>query len=76
MGAEASEVGMPRYYFIAEMPDHTYDDSEGAQLPSDAAARDYGARTVRELKERGFEAAGAVLHVRDERGRIIQSIPF
>ena len=74
--SKPSEVGMPRYYFVAEMPDHTYDDSEGAQLPSDAAAKDYGVRAVRELKERGFEAAGAVLHVRDEDGQTIQSIPF
>ena len=68
---------MPRYYFLVEMPDYTYDDdSDGKQLPSDTAAKDYGARVVRELKERDFGSAGAILHVRDEGGQIIQSIPF
>ena len=66
---------MPRYYFVVEMPDHTYDDSEGEQLPSDAAAKTYGDRVVRELKERDFESAGAILLVRNEGGQIIQSIP-
>ena len=67
---------MPRYYFVVEMPDHTYDDFEGEQLPSDAAAKTYGDRVVRELKERDFELAGAILLVRNEGGQIIQSIPF
>ncbi len=67
---------MPRYYFVVELPDHTYEDTEGERLPNDAAAKNYGARTVRELKERSFDSAGAVLHVRDEGGQTIQSIPF
>ena len=69
-------TGMPRYYFVVEMPDHTYGDSEGEQLPSDAVARQYAGRVVRELKDRDFESAGAILHVRDEGGQTIQSIPF
>lgn len=67
---------MPRYYFIIEMPDHTYDDPEGEDLPSDQAAKDYSRRVIRELKESDFEWASAVLHVRDESGRTIDSIPF
>lgn len=67
---------MPRYYFVIEMPDHIYDDPEGEELPSDEAAKDYGRRVVRELKETDSELAGAVLHVRDESGRTIDSIPF
>jgi Domain of unknown function (DUF6894) len=67
---------MPRYYFVVEMPGHTYNDSEGEQLPSDAAAKNYGDRVVRELKESDFQSAGAVLHVRDEGGQTIRSIPF
>jgi hypothetical protein len=69
-------MGMPWYYFVVEMPDHTYDDSEGKHLPSDQDAKDYGARVVRELRESDFESAGAILHVRDEGGQIIQTIPF
>ena len=67
---------MPRYYFIIELPDYTYDDSEGERLPSDAAAKDYGHRVVRELKESDFETASTVLHIRDENGHTIHSIPF
>lgn len=67
---------MPRYYFIIEMPDHNYDDQEGEELPSDQAAKDYGRRVVRELKGSDSEWAFAVLHVRDETGQTIDSIPF
>ena len=67
---------MPRYYFIIDMPDHTYDDLDGEPLPSEGAAKAYGRRVVRELKESHFELAGAVLRVRDESGQTIHSIPF
>lgn len=67
---------MPRYYFIIEVPDHTYDDPDGEQLPSDGAAKDYGYQIVRELKEGEFESAGAVLRVQDENGQTIHCIPF
>ena len=67
---------MPLYRFIIEVPGHTYSDPEGVQLPSEDAAIDYGRRVVRELKEGEFESAGAVLHIRDENGQIIHSIPF
>lgn len=49
---------------------------EGEQLPNDAVAKSYGGRVVRELKERDFESDGAILHVRNEAGQTIQSIPF
>ena len=67
---------MPRYYLIIETTGYIYDDPEGDQLPSDRAAKDYGHRAVCELKESGFELAGAVLHVRNERGQTIHSSPF
>jgi Domain of unknown function (DUF6894) len=67
---------MPRYYFVVEMLDHTYDDSVGEQFPSDAAAKTYGDRVVRELRQSDFQSADAILHVRDEGGRIIRSIPL
>ena len=74
--AQRSGTGMHRYYFIVEMPDHTFDDLEGELLPSDAAAKDHGRRVVRELKGSDSEWACAVLHVRDETGQTIDSIPF
>jgi hypothetical protein len=58
------------------MPDHTYEDPEGEHLSSDGAAEDHGRRIIRELKETKFETAGAVLHVRNESGQTIHSIPF
>jgi Domain of unknown function (DUF6894) len=67
---------MPRYYFVVEMPDHTYDTSEGEQLPSDAAAKTYGDRVVRELRKSDFQWDGAILRVKDEGGQTIRSIPF
>lgn len=67
---------MPWYYFLVEMPDYTYDDPDGTRLPNDAAAKDYARRVVRELKETGFGSADALLHIRDEGGQTIQSIPF
>jgi hypothetical protein len=67
---------MPRYYFIIEVPDHTYNDPDGELLPGDEAAKDYGYCVVRELIEGEFESAGAVLRIRDESGQTIHSIPF
>jgi hypothetical protein len=67
---------MRQYYFIIEMPDYTYDDTEGELLPSDEAAKDYGHRVICELKESEFESAGAIMHVRDESGQTVCSIPF
>lgn len=67
---------MPRYHFIIEAPDHTYDDPDGTHFSSDGAAKDYGHQIVHELIKGEFESAGAVMHVTDESGRIIHSIPF
>lgn len=67
---------MPRYHFIIQMTDHTYDDPNGENLPSHEAARALGRHIVRELKEDGFESAGAVMRVTDEGGQTVLSIPF
>ena len=67
---------MPLYHFVVRESDFTHDDPEGVDLPDDDAARDEGQRTVRELKESGYDAVDAVLIVQDERGRIVHSIPF
>jgi len=61
---------------IVQFPDQMHDDPEGQHFPSHDAARDHGHRIVRELKEGGYHAPGAVLHVRDETGQTIHSIPF
>lgn len=66
---------MARYYFIIDVPDHTYDDPEGEQFLSQEAAREYGHRIIRELTEGGFEA-GAVLRITDESGQTVHSTPF
>ena len=67
---------MPRYYFIIEVPDHTYEDADGEALPGVKAAKDRAHQIVRELKEGEFDSAGAVLRVRDESGQTIHCIPF
>jgi hypothetical protein len=67
---------MRRYYFIIDVPDYTYDDPEGEHFLSQEAAREYGHQIIRELEEGGFESAGAVLHITDESGHTIHSIPF
>jgi hypothetical protein len=40
------------------------------------AAKEHGHRVVRELKEGGYHPLGAILHVLDETGETIHSIPF
>jgi hypothetical protein len=67
---------MPRYHFIIDVPDHTYDDPDGANFPGDGAAKDFGHQLIYELKEGGFESAGAILRVTDESGQTVHSIPF
>jgi hypothetical protein len=66
---------MPQYHFVIDVTDHTYDDPDGAPFPSEGAATDFGRQLVCELKEGGFEA-GAVLHITDESGQTVHSIPF
>jgi len=65
---------MPRYHFVVSAPEHTHDDSDGAQFPNHEAAREHGHRIVRELTEDGYQ--DGVLLVHDERGQIVHSIPF
>lgn len=67
---------MPRYHFIIQMTDHTFDDPNGEDLPSPEDARTIGHHIIRELKEDGFESAGAVMRVTDEGGQTVLSIPF
>jgi hypothetical protein len=67
---------MPRYHFVIDAPDHMCDDPAGTYFPGPIAAQDHGHRIVRELKAGGYDPAGATLHVLDERGQKIHSVPF
>jgi hypothetical protein len=67
---------MPRYHFVVYAPDQKQDDPHGLILPGPLAAKEYGHRVVRELKEGGYHPPGATLHVLDETGKTIHSIPF
>jgi hypothetical protein len=67
---------MPRFYFIIDVPDHTYDDPDGMRFLNHEAAKEFGHQIIRELKDGGFESAGAVLYVTDESGHTIHSVPF
>ena len=44
---------MPRYFFVLQWLSHKHDDNEGTVLPNDKAARAYGDRVIRELKQAG-----------------------
>jgi hypothetical protein len=67
---------VPRYHFVVHAPDHKHDDPFGTVLPGRGAAKEHGHRIVRELKEGGYDPPGATLHVLDETGEPIHSIPF
>jgi hypothetical protein len=67
---------VPRYHFVVHAPDHRHDDQFGTILPGHGAAKEYGNRIIRELKEGGYHPLGAILHVQDETGETIHSIPF
>jgi hypothetical protein len=67
---------MPRYYFVVRAQDHERTDPDGMILAGPNTAREHGYRVVRELKDGGYRPAGATLHVLDETGETIHSIPF
>jgi hypothetical protein len=67
---------VPRYYFVLQAPDHMHDDPLGVVLPGHEAAREYGQRIIRELREGGYGPPGAMLHVLDAAGETIHSIQF
>jgi hypothetical protein len=67
---------MRRYFFIVEEPNFTHHDSGGLVLLSHDAAIAYALRLIRELKDGGYDPAGAVLHVQVGDGETIISFPF
>jgi hypothetical protein len=66
---------MLRYHFVIHAPDYKHDDPCGVMLLGPAAARDHGQRIVQELRG-GYHPPGTILHVLDETGETIHSIPF
>jgi hypothetical protein len=68
---------MPRYHFLIRWPDHIDEDDEGTVLPSEDAAARYAQRIINELREAGgYDDPSLTLHVNDEWGRAVFSIPF
>jgi hypothetical protein len=67
---------VPRYHFVVHAQDHKHDDPLGTFLSGHEAAREHGHRIVRELKEGGYDPPGTILHVLDEHGQTIHSVPF
>jgi NAD(P)-dependent dehydrogenase (short-subunit alcohol dehydrogenase family) len=68
-------AAMRRYRFIIHAADYTYDDPDGEPFLCEWAAREHGHRIIRELKEGGFDLS-AVLHVTNEKGVTVHSVPF
>lgn len=66
---------MPHYHFVIHATDATYDDPNGQDFSCKEAAKEHGRQIIRELREDGFDPS-AVLHVTDERGQAVHSIPF
>ena len=66
---------MPRFHFVIHATDATYDDPLGEDFSCKEAAREYGHQVIRELRQDGFDPS-SVLHVTDECGCTLHSIPF
>jgi hypothetical protein len=66
----------PRFYFVVHAPNYTRDDPNGIVLAGPKTAREYGHQVIRELKDSGHDALGAVSQVVDENGRTIHKISF
>lgn len=67
---------LPRYYFVVRAQDHEHPDPDGMMLADPHTAREHARRVVDELKEDGYHPPGAILHVLDESGETVDTIPF
>lgn len=67
---------LPRYYFVVRAQDHEHLDPDGMILAGPNTAKEHGRRVVDELKQDGYHPPGAILHVLDESGAIVHTIPF
>ena len=68
---------LPRYYFIIRIGETDHEDADGKVLPLDDDALAYAMLVVRELKQAyGQIDSGATLIVKDDKQRVVFSIPF
>jgi hypothetical protein len=67
---------VPRYYFAVDHGDHCHEDGSGTDLPTDAAARDYAERVIRELREGGGYDAPQLRIIVTESNRTVFVLPF
>jgi Domain of unknown function (DUF6894) len=68
---------VPRYFFIIQRGARVHDDPDGTALPNEAAARDYAARVIGELKAAGgYDEPGLTMVVKSATGRTLFTIPF
>ncbi len=68
---------MSRYFFAIRGTAGEEDDPHGTILPNDAAALSYAERTIAELqKEEGYDDPGLMMIVRNDKHRMVWSIPF
>jgi hypothetical protein len=69
---------MPCYFFAIRWPSGRSEDlPNGAFLQNEASALSYAERTIESLrKESGYDDPGLMMLVRNEKQRIVLSIPF
>jgi hypothetical protein len=68
---------LPLYFFVIKFPEGEHDDLNGALFASDASARSYAERVIRELNADGdYESSGLNMVVKDAEGRTVFAIPF
>jgi hypothetical protein len=73
----AAEAELPLYFFIIRVSESELDDPHGSLLASDASARSYAERVIRELKaDEDYDGSGSNMIVKDAEGRTLFSIPF
>jgi hypothetical protein len=68
---------VPRYLFVVRCPLFVVPDSKGVELSSEADARIYAARLVKELlQEKLYKGRGFEISVQDDQGRQLFVVPF
>jgi hypothetical protein len=71
-------MAFPQYFFVIRWAGEEYDDPFGESFPSDADARNYAHRVIRELKAAGDfdEPDLKMIIVKNELGKTVFTIPF
>jgi hypothetical protein len=68
---------VPRYFFVVRCPHFEVRDFKGVELSSEADARDYAARLVKELlHEKSDKGRGFEISVRDDDRQVLFVEPF